>query len=194
MTQQKRSKNKAAEQMRFIGDFDTELTTDEKLEAAAKLDDLVQSTLFRFPEYAYNFDHNIVVPNGFSSSVLLRIPQGDGTSISFSVDSSSLDDGTEKRSISIQEIRGYRGGISHLYYIEDDQVLRYDRPEQSVWPHIEPADISVEGIRRKINILKNEIENSKLEQQMGLNRQPVGIDEINKLAELLESAQPKPRL
>ena len=39
---------------------------------------------------------------------------------------------------------------------------------------------------------RNEIENDKLEeQQMGLNRQPVGVDEINKLAKLLESAEPR---
>ena len=37
----------------------------------------------------------------------------------------------------------------------------------------------------------DEIENDKLEQQMGLNRQPVGVDEINKLAKLLESAEPR---
>ena len=36
---------------------------------------------------------------------------------------------------------------------------------------------------------RNKIENYKLEQQMGLNRQPVGVDEINKLAKLLESAE-----
>ena len=37
----------------------------------------------------------------------------------------------------------------------------------------------------------DEIENDKLEQQMGLNRQPVGVDEISKLAKLLESAEPR---
>ena len=42
-----------------------------------------------------------------------------------------------------------------------------------------------------IDEYKNEIENDKLEQQMGLNRQPVGVDEISKLAKLLESAEPR---
>ena len=42
-----------------------------------------------------------------------------------------------------------------------------------------------------IDECKNEIENDKLEQQMGLNRQPVGVEEISKLAELLESAKPR---
>ena len=51
--------------------------------------------------------------------------------------------------------------------------------------------LSIEGLKRNIATLKNEIENDKLEQQMGLNRQPVGVDEINKLAELLESDEIK---
>ena len=85
---------------------------------------------------------------------------------------------------------------THRYYIEDDQVLRYDgniaersrklggvlRPEKS---------ISIEGIKRALDMCRNEIENDKLEQQMGLNRQPVGVEEISKLAELLESAKPR---
>ena len=46
-------------------------------------------------------------------------------------------------------------------------------------------------IIRMVDRCNNEIENDKLEQQMGLNRQPVGVEEISKLAELLESAEPR---
>ena len=55
------------------------------------------------------------------------------------------------------------------------------------------GDTKVEmGEHKKIvDIFKNEIENSKLEQQMGLNRQPVGVEEISKLAKLLEYAEPR---
>lgn len=42
-----------------------------------------------------------------------------------------------------------------------------------------------------IDECKNEIENDKLEQQMGLNRQPVGVEEVHNLAKLLESAEPR---
>ena len=111
------------------------------------------------------------------------------------MESALLDGGDEKRFISITESDG-RDKETHHYYIEDGQVLRYDnnlaersrklggalRPEES---------ISIEGIKRMIDEYKNEIENDKLEQQMGLNRQPVGVDEISKLAKLLESAEPR---
>ena len=56
------------------------------------------------------------------------------------------------------------------------------RPEES---------ISIKGMKRALDMCRNEVENCKLEQQMGLNRQPVGVEEINKLAKLLESARPR---
>ena len=56
------------------------------------------------------------------------------------------------------------------------------RPEES---------ISIKGMKRALDMCRNEVENRKLEQQMGLNSQPVGVEEINKLAKLLESAEPR---
>ena len=41
--------------------------------------------------------------------------------------------------------------------------------------------------RRRIEILKNERKNEALEKSMGLNDQPVGPEEIDELAKLLES-------
>ena len=111
------------------------------------------------------------------------------------VESATLDNGDEERSVRIIESAG-GDKESHHYYIEDDQVLRYDdnvaelsrelsgvlRPEES---------ISIKGMKRALDMCRNEVENCKLEQQMGLNRQPVGVEEINKLAKLLESARPR---
>ena len=163
--------SEAAKQMEFAEGFDPELTTGEKLWAAAKFNDLVQSTLLRFAGDAKTYDHT-VLKDGIKSRISLEIPQEDGSRVSVKVESALH------------------------YYIEDDQVLRYDnnlaelsrklggalRPEES---------ISIEGIKRMIDEYKNEIENDKLEQQMGLNRQPVGVEEVHKLAKLLESAEPR---
>ena len=186
--------SEAAKQMKFAEGFNPELATGEKLWAAAKFNDLVQSTLLRFAGDAKTYDHT-VLKDGIKSRISLEIPQEDGSRVSVRVESALLDSGDEKRFISITESDG-RDKETHHYYIEDDQVLRYDnnlaersrklegalRPEES---------ISIEGIKRMIDEYKNEIENDKLEQQMGLNRQPVGVEEVHNLAKLLESAEPR---
>ena len=186
--------SEAAKQMEFAEGFNPELTTEEKLRAAKEFDDLVQLTLLRFAGDAETYNHTLSMDR-VESQVLLEIPQKDGSYILVSVESALLDNGDKERSISIME---WDEGSeeTHDYYIEDDQVLRYDdniaersrklggalRPEES---------ISIEGIKRMIDEYKNEIENDKLEQQMGLNRQPVGVEEVHKLAKLLESAEPR---
>ena len=186
--------SEAAKQMEFAEGFNPELTTEEKLQAAAEFGDLVWLTLLRFAGDAKTYDHTVVT-DGIKSSILLEIPQEDGSCVLVEVESATLDNGDEERSIRIIELDG-GDKERHHYYIEDDQVLRYDdnlaersrelrgalRPEES---------ISIEGIRRALDMCRNEVENYKLEQQMGLNRQPVGVEEIGKLAELLESAEPR---
>ena len=186
--------SEAAKQMEFAEGFNPELTTEEKIRAAVEFDDLVQSTLLSFAGDAKTYDHTVFTDR-VESSILLEIPQEDGSRVSVEVESALLDSGDEKRFISITESDG-RDKETHHYYIEDDQVLRHDnnlaersrklggalRPEES---------ISIEGIKRMIDECKNEIENDKLEQQMGLNRQPVGVEEVHNLAKLLESAEPR---
>ena len=186
--------SEAAKQMEFAEGFNPELPDKEKLRAAKEFDGLVQSTLLRFAGNAKTYDHT-VLEDRVESIIPLEIPQEDGSYVLVSVESALLDNGDKKRSIRITESDG-RDKETHDYYIEDGQVLRYDnnlaersrklggalRPEES---------ISIEGIKRMIDEYKNEIENDKLEQQMGLNRQPVGVEEISKLAKLLESAEPR---
>ena len=182
--------SEAAKQMEFAEGFNPELTTEEKIRAAVEFDDLVQSTLLSFAGDAKTYDHTVFTDR-VESSILLEIPQEDGSRVLVSVESATLDNGDEKRFISITESDG-RDKESHHYYIEDDQVLRYDF---NTIEHLEKTKgmyakgLSVEGLEHNIATLKNEIENCKLEQQMGLNRQPVGVEEISKLAELLESAE-----
>ena len=187
--------SEAAKQMKSVAEgFNPELTTEEKIRAAAEFEGLVLSTFLRFAGDAITYDH-IVVPDGIKSSVPLEIPQEDGSRVLVKVESATLDNGDEERSVRIIESAG-GDKESHHYYIEDDQVLRYDdnvaelsrelsgvlRPEES---------ISIKGMKRALDMCRNEVENCKLEQQMGLNRQPVGVEEINKLAKLLESARPR---
>ena len=186
--------SEAAKQMEFAEGFNLELTTEEKLRAAKEFDDLVQSTLLRFAGDAKTYDHTESMDR-VESQVLLEIPQKDGSYILVSVESALLDNGDKERSISIME---WDEGSeeTHDYYIEDDQVLRYDdniaeRSRELRGALCPEESISIEGIKRMIDECKNEIENDKLEQQMGLNRQPVGVEEISKLAELLESAKPR---
>ena len=182
--------SEAAKQMKFAEGFNPELATGEKLWAAAKFNDLVQSTLLRFAGDAKTYDHT-VLKDGIKSRISLEIPQEDGSRVSVRVESALLDSGDEKRFISITESDG-RDKETHHYYIEDDQVLRYDNNLAERSRELKRV-LRSEGIiiMRMVDRCNNEIENDKLEQQMGLNRQPVGVDEISKLAKLLESAEPR---
>ena len=188
--------SEAATQMELVVEgFNPELPDKEKLRAAKEFDGLVQSTLLRFAGDAKTHDHDIIFSDRIQSEVLLEIPQKDGSVVSIGVYSGSLDNGTKSREITFVE-RGVGG--YHRYYIEDDFVLRYDdntpfslmeedddKIDMSMMSDDEIYECAVRAMRKTENL----IENCKLEQQMGLNRQPVGVEEISKLAELLESAE-----
>ena len=116
--------SKAAKQMEFAEGFNPELTTEEKLQAAVEFNDLVQSTLLSFAGDAKTYDHTVLTDR-VESSILLEIPQEDGSYVLVSVESALLDNGYKERSIRITELDG-RDKETHHYYIEDDQVLRYD--------------------------------------------------------------------
>ena len=179
MTQYEQPKSKAAEQMQFAGDFDDGLTVDEKLEAAANFDDLVGSMLSRFDGSVITYDHAALRPDMTESSLELAVFQDeDGSSITAQVELLVQDDGSEIRNIFIYERQRGRAQKRHRYYREDGgdgAVIRYD------------SDL----VKARYQPLYERRKQDKLEQELGLNLQPVGIDEINKLAQLLESAQPK---
>ena len=188
--------SQAAEQMQFAEDFDRSLGGAEKLEAAAKFDDVVESTLLQFADSVKTYDHDIVSPGRVESRLLLTIPQEDRSSISASVESVLFDDGTEGREIHVQEVRenGY-GRKFHRYYLKDGWVLRHDVDdmyEKGRCSPSMPSELSEQALRQLIDYSENERKNSELERQFGLNDQPVGVDEINKLAELLESESVRP--
>lgn len=182
--------SEAAKQMEFAEGFNLELTTEEKLRAAKEFDDLVQLTLLRFAGDAETYNHTLSMDR-VESQVLLEIPQKDGSYIWVMVESALLDNGYKERSISITELNE-GSKETHDYYIEDDQVLRYDdniAKRSRELKRVLRSEVII--IMCMVDRCNDEIENDKLEQQMGLNRQPVGVDEISKLAKLLESAKPR---
>lgn len=153
--------SQAAEQMTFAADFNRNLSDQEKREAATKLDDLVGSTLEKFQDQVNDWSY--FEANEDIDEVLslpLEVPQEDRSSVDIVVKSTLSTDGIRSREIRVQEFKGIRGGKCHRYYIEGGQALRFDE------------DLS------------------KSERTPGINHQPVGVDEIDKLAELLESADP----
>lgn len=189
--------SEAAKQIEFVAEgFNPELPTKEKLEAATKFDDLVWSTLLRFAGDAKTYDLNAMDGSHSMESTLdLELSQKDGSVVSICVRSESRDNGSKSRGISLKD---RDTGEYHWYYIEDDFVLRYD--DNTSLSSMEEDDDDFDEIdmsgdeayKHAVKALleaRNKIENGKLEQQMGLNRQPVGVEEINKLAELLESAE-----
>ena len=99
--------SEAAKRMEFAEGSDPELTTEEKIRAAKKFGDLVLSTFLRFAGDAITYDH-IVVPDGIKSSVPLEIPQEDGSRVLVKVESATLDNGDEERSVRIIESAGGR--------------------------------------------------------------------------------------
>lgn len=175
--------SQAAEQMQFAADFNRNLDDREKREAATKLDDLVGSTLEKFKDRVCRLTRPSVEENiDEYLSLLLRVSQEDGSYINIGVKSALSVDGTRSRKIYVWESRSNRGGEYHLYYIEGNQVLRFDKDfSKPKTPQI-VLDNNKPSAYRRLTVQE--------EEKMGVNRQPVGADEIDKLAELLESAEP----
>lgn len=173
----------------------------EQMQAAHNFNKLAQSTLFKFADNVEVYDHTIF-PERAQATLLLRTPPDEaGAFISIGVESSTIDDEKDNYvSISIQRIEGSGQGRELYNYYTDgrDCVRRFDAGDISSkvrlrgeMPNYGDASEMVEFLEGQIERVRNEIQNAQLEQDMGINRQPVGVDEINELAELLELAQPR---
>jgi len=129
-----------------------ELPTKEKLEAAAKFDGLVQSTLLRFKEDVVYDKYIMLFPNMVTESrLLLSIQHTDDFMLVIEVWKALLNDGF--KIIDISFMCGDKEN-RHEYYINDDSfVVKCDYYD----------DYN--------------------------NPKSVGVEEISKLAELLESAE-----
>ena len=134
--------------------FNPELTTEEKLQAAAEFDDLVQSILLRFKEDVVYDRYIMSFPNMVTESrLLLSIQHTDDFMLVIEVWKALLNDGF--KIIDISFMCGDRES-RHEYYINDDSfVVKCDDCDDYNKPKL------------------------------------VGVDEISKLAKLLESAEPR---
>ena len=160
--------SKAAEQMTFAADFDHNLSDKEKRKAAVKLDKLVESILEKFPDHVYDWSHLEANKDMDEDlSLFLQVPQEDRSSVDIVVRSTLSTDGIRSREISVAESRGIIDRKRHSYYIEGGQALRFDEDFSKLDDLGFPMELSVD-----------------------INRRPVGVDEIDKLAELLGSAEP----
>ena len=185
-----------AEQMKLTAEgLNPELPDKEKSQAAEEFDGLVQSTLLRFAGDVKTYDFNAVDGSHSMESTLdLELSQKDGSVTSICVRLESRDNGSKYQGISLE---GKGVGEYHWYYIEGDFVLRYDgntslsSMEEEDDDFDDEIDMSGDEAYKYAVEARNEIENDKLEQQMSLNRQSVGVDEVRKLAKLLESAEPR---
>lgn len=156
------------------------------------------------------YDHTVFLDSK-EAHLSLNVPFDDSSSLSVGVYSSSVDSGVNKLDIILQEIDsdGYGHRLSR-YHIEtgnneDGIVRRYDNNR------INPSDESLqfksqsqsERISKsedlatllkhneeRIAYLENEIQNNALEREMGLNDQPIGVEELEKLTDLLTQAVP----
>ena len=167
------------------------LTDAEKMKAAYKLSALVDDLLLRFADSVYvnKFDYP-GSNNGRDSSLGLRLPLGDDDELTIQVGSYSNDKEDMRKYIMLDNGR-YR------YHMESqDEVLRYDLNTdavESVAPLPSRIRISGDNLRSRLEddmaSLDNDIKNQQLEKQLGVNDQPVGPYEIDKLAQLLEGAE-----
>ena len=169
------------------------LTDAEKMEAAYKLSALVDDLLLRFADSVYvnKFDYP-GSNNGRDSSLGLRLPLGDDDELTIQVGSYSNDKEDMRKYIMLDNGR-YR------YHMESqDEVLRYDLNTdavESVAPLPSPSRIRISGDNLRSRLeddmarLDNDIKNQQLERRLGVNDQPVGPYEIDKLTQLLEGAE-----
>lgn len=181
------------EKIATVGQFAERLSKEEKARAAADFDDLVQETLLQFAGEANTYDHTVLTDR-VKSSVLLYATQGERT-VTILTESTTLDDGTQDRMISLRE----RGGDSFRYHLEDGVVRRFDTPQGSESQRKIPQELTIgrnlppeeayERTHATIDHLKNELANQKLERQMGINDQPVDAHEVAQLRELLATAE-----
>lgn len=148
------------------------------MEAAYRLSALVDDLLLRFADsvYVYKFDYP-GSNNGRDSSLGLRLPLGDDDELAIQVGSYSNDKEDMRKYIMLDNGR-YR------YHMESqDEVLRYDLN----------TDVARDNFKSSLEDdmarLENDMKNQQLEKQLGVNDQPVGPGEIDKLTQLLEGAE-----
>lgn len=170
------------------------LSSKEKLEAALKFKSLLDDTFLRFADKVKVSKDEL---NGTTESHLnLNIHMTDGTRLDATLVSRSKGLSSESAYVAIQEIVEGTGGKTHRYHTENGQdVRRFDREAHlpSSLPSIDFRGDPVlvrQQLEAQIEDMNNLFENRRLEKAMGLNDQPVGINEVIALDQILLDAEP----
>lgn len=176
------------------------LTDAEKLEAGKKLRELVDEILLRFHGDVKEYNGTIIQGEK-QLSILLEVPVG-GEVVLAAVKSSYREkEGATSAEIHITEQQNGRDSRRYRYHIDpetDYEVLRYDIDDARGYARMAEhtlkridfrSDTALTDINFNISALKNALENQRLEKQMGVNDQPVGPEEIDKLRHFLEDAR-----
>ncbi len=164
-----------------------------------KFSSLVEELLLRFADNVRLYD-GILISGEKEAQVCLYAPLGcDGERVHVRVGSLSRKDGTTGQYITLGDDRYDK----HRYYVDSrwgssDEVLRYDklsptpikvRNELFIYKKRSQEKI-LEKVLENLCDAYNELENQKLERELGINDQPVSPDEINELAAaLMEHAE-----
>lgn len=151
---------------------------------------LVDDLLLKFADHTKIDDHT-----DMKVAVLqLKIPLDDNEKISISVESHSYDGGSMRKLIFLTDNKSY---TKHRYHMESrDEVLRYDQDASEpgeidlILADIHNSDtIDENALKSFMARTENASRNQQLEKQLGVNDQPIGPDEIDKLTQLLEGAE-----
>ena len=192
----------------FRQEFDgtqPEVSKEEQLIVAENFQTIIQDTMLQHMEYVKTYGY----PEKDLSSLALELPAEDGSKLSIYVWTTDTDKRPSDKPIrlSFQEIGadGYSSPLLVSYNLseERDVVTRRDAntkerngfADQIPRPNFE--DDSPQGIEESIVLLgamiaalKKDAANDELAQKMGLVEQPIGLDELNMVKELLDKATP----
>jgi hypothetical protein len=176
----------------------------EQREAAAKFEDLCTDVFMRYADKTKAFQ-----PNGIASlhdradnRFVIKAADDSVLDIWVTSNDTTMKEYTKPLEVRIQELDAERRGRKTVRYeLERDKsaVKRFDVSDDmyekaQLTKKIEGEDsaskISVEGLTKLIADLENEEKNQNLEESMGLNNQPVGVAEIDALANLITSSEP----
>ena len=188
---------KAIEFAREAEGLQKELSMAEKNEAASKFNDLINDTLLKYSKEVEDESHH-----GIDDFVLYLIDRKyDGSKLSIIISWSS-DKETFDKSIDIQEIGpdGYDGKRCVYSMDSNDEVIRNFQEDASQtrrrlagvseedkyeYEHVTDARALLYMIFDHNNRKKNE----ELERSMGTNRMPVGPEEIDSIAKIIDGSE-----
>ncbi len=192
--------------MDFVQVFDgtqPELDDAERLEAASAFKSTVQDLFLTNIERTSRLNGKVALYPCDYSHLDLTIPQEDGSRLG--VDAKSFDT-TQATitpySLSVFERVPYGQPFRHMRYEmtpDGSEVVRHDAVHEPVRfdkPIMKEKPTKLSDSERAVafqglaNVWEDEFKRRDLERQLGLNDQPVGLEEVQSLAKLINDAKP----